>query len=446
MRFIPMRSILTTPLVKVALIGVGLIALAGCGSDDEKPPLPGERISVIELARDLQPDTASAESAQKRPPLPNPWANEYWPQSGGYPNHVMQHPQLGAKISKVWSANIGEGSRRGLPLVAQPVVFDGRIYTIDGSNTVQATDIKTGKKLWRAIAKPKDEDEDVIGGGLALAGGRLFVTSGYNELMILDPEKGTKLKRIPLPSAARAAPTIMDERIFVTTLDNRLLAYQVSDGAKLWEYQGLAGETGLIKSPSAGANRDIVVPVFTSGEIYALRVENGSMAWTENLAAVTQVGGIQSITAISGMPVLDTGLVIAASYGGSIAAIDERTGQRIWQRDIGSAETPWIAGDWIFVLSTNQELIGLHKLTGMISWVIPLEKTVDDERVEYAGPVLAGNRLYVADSAGQLLVFDPLTGKKLATAAIGQPVKLAPIVAGNSLYILTEKGQLLAYR
>jgi outer membrane protein assembly factor BamB len=432
-------------LLMTALIAPAFV-LGACSDDDDKPPLPGERISVIELQRDLQPDAPTADANAVLPPLPNAWQNDYWPQAGGYPNHVMQHPALGTSLKKVWSTSIGDGSRRALPLTAQPVVFDGRVYTIDTENFVQATDVKTGKSIWRTNTKPKGEDEDVIGGGVAFAGGKLYVISGFNDLLVLDPATGKIDKVVPLPSAARAAPTVIDDRVFVTTLDNRLLAFQATDGAKLWEYQGLSGDTGLVKQPSAGANRDIVVPVFSSGEVYALRVENGSVAWTENLSAVTQVGGIQSISAISGMPVLDTGLVIAASYGGGLAAIDERTGQKIWQREIGSAETPWVAGDWLYVLSTNGEVVGLHKLTGMIAWVNPLPSKVDEEPVQYAGPVLAGGRLYIVNTLGHLLVLEPTTGKVLQTVELGDPVKLAPVVAGNTLYILTEKGQLLAYR
>lgn len=437
------------PVIRFAVLSLAIAALTGCGitdwwKDEEKPPLPGERISVIALQRDLQPDTA-AEGAQT-PSVPDVWQNAYWPQAGGFPNHVMQNPALGKNIQKVWDTDIGAGSRRGLPLTAQPIVADGRVYTLDTDSVVQATDIRTGEVVWRISVKPKREDEVVIGGGLSMSAGRLFVAAGYAEIAVIDVAKGAVMGRIPLPSAARAAPTILDERLYVTTLDNRLLAYQAMDGAKLWEFQGLPGETGLVRAASAGATRDIVVPVFSSGEIHALRVENGSVAWSESLSPVTQYGGIQSISAISGLPVLDSGLVIAASYGAKIAAIDERTGQRIWQRDIGSAQTPWVAGDWLYVLSTNNEVVALHKLTGQIKWVTPLKDKHDDGWIRYAGPVLAGGTLYVTSSLGDLLRLDPLTGQDLGTLAVGDPVKIAPIIANETLLLVTEDGTLAAYR
>ncbi len=436
------------PAIRLVLLSLTAVTLSGCGitnwfKDDKKTPLPGERISVIALQRDLQPDTAEGGQALA---VPDAWQNAYWPQAGGFPTHVMQNPSLGKSIQKVWSTDIGRGSKDGLPLTAQPIVADGRVYTLDTESVVQATDIKSGNVLWRISIKPKKEDEVVIGGGLSMSAGRLFVAGGYAEIAVVDVTKGVVMGRIPLPSAARAAPTILDERLYVTTLDNRLLAFQAMDGAKLWEFQGLPGETGLVRAASAGATRDVVVPVFSSGEIYALRVENGSLAWGDNLSPVTQYGGIQSISAISGLPVLDSGLVIAASYGAKIVAIDERTGQRVWQRDIGSAQTPWVAGDWVYVLSTNNEVVALHKQTGQIRWVTPLKDKHEDSWIQYSGPVLAGGTLYVTSSLGHLLRLDPATGQDLGTIEIGDKVKIAPIVADETLLVVTEDGTLAAYR
>ncbi len=436
-------------LPRFLLMSLSILSLAGCGltdwlKDDEKVPLPGERISVIALQRDLQPDTAT-DGAQV-PAVPDMWQNAYWPQAGGFPTHVMQNPALANTVQKAWDTDIGTGSRRGLPLTAQPIVADGRVFTLDTNSVVQATDLQSGKMIWRISVKPKREDEVVIGGGLSMSAGRLFVAGGYAEIAVVDVAKGVVMGRIPLPSAARAAPTILDERLYVTTLDNRLLAFQAMDGTKLWEFQGLPGETGLVRSASAGATRDIVVPVFSSGEIYALRVENGSVAWSESLSPVTQYGGIQSISAISGLPVLDTGLVIAASYGAKIVAIDERSGQRVWQRDIGSANTPWVAGDWVYVLSTNNEVVALHKLTGQIRWVTPLKDKHEDKWIQYSGPVLAGGTMYIASSEGHMLRIDPVTGQDLGVLDIGTSTKIAPIVANETLLLVTEDGTLVAYR
>src|SRR5690606_29173854 len=150
--------------------------------------------------------------------------------------------------------------------------------------------------------------------------------TGYDEILALNPETGAVIWRKDIPVPARAAPTVLDDRIFVTTLDNRLMALNAADGEVLWEYTGISESAGLVGAASPAAGREIVVPAFSSGEVLALRVENGALAWSENLSAFGALAGrLGSLSDIRGLPVIDKGLVIAVSFGGRLAAIDERT-------------------------------------------------------------------------------------------------------------------------
>ena len=112
---------------------------------------------------------------------------------------------------------------------------------------------------------------------------------------------------------------------------------------QIWEYQGISEMTGLTGTASPAADSDIVVPAFSSGEIYALRIENGSVAWSDNLSPIRRYSGMDDLVEIRGLPVIAREVVIAISFGGRMVAIDEVSGQRGWQRDVGSAEMPWSA-------------------------------------------------------------------------------------------------------
>src|SRR5690606_813248 len=151
--------------------------------------------------------------------------------------------------------------------------------------------------------------------------------------------------RKTLPAPSRAAPTIMDHRLFLVTIDNRLMTFSIEDGTLLWEFAGLSETAGLVGAASPAANREIVIPAFSSGELFALRVENGSVAWADNLSSSRRIGNLAALADIRGLPVMDKGIIFAISYGGRLVAIDERTGTRIWQREIGGSETPWVAGN-----------------------------------------------------------------------------------------------------
>lgn len=435
---------------RIALLLPVLLALTACGiGDHDRAPLKGERISVMDLQQSLEPDDAQTapEDAFNNPQA---WHNEFWPQAGGYPNHSMQHLALNeGELKLAWSADIGPGSTKKLPLIAQPVVVDGRVFTLDTKSMVSAFNTKDGKRIWRASVASPDESDSVIGGGMAFSNAVLYVTNGYNEILALNPENGKIFWRKDLPAPSRAAPTIMDNRLYVATLDSRVLALDPQNGDMLWEYIGIGETAGLVGAASPAANYDIVVPVFSSGEITALRVENGSVAWSDNLSNLRAAGGLASLSDIKALPVIDKGLVIAISFSGRIVAIDERTGNRIWQREFGGDQTPWVTGNYVFVLSENNELVALSRDTGVIHWVTQLDKYArddDDEKLRWSGPVMAGGRLILTSTDERLIEIMPETGEVKAQKRIGTDVVIPPVVADKTLYILGENGTLQAFR
>lgn len=432
-----------------------LFLLGGCSAvkdvfvDKDDVPLKGERISVLELQKSLEPDDAELEAEGLV--TPQAWKNAFWPQSGGYPNHSMQNLALNeTALKKAWSADIGQGSTSELPLTAQPIVVDGKVFTLDTDEELAAYNAESGKTLWRTDVGDKDEDDPVISGGIAYGNGLIYVTSGYDELLAVKPDNGAIVWRKNIPAPSRAAPTVMDGRVFVTTLDSRLLAMDAASGNQLWEYTGLSETAALVGAASPAAGRDIVVPVFSSGEITALRVENGSVAWSDNLANLRRFGALESMSDIKALPVIDKGLVVAISFGGRLVAIDERTGTRVWQREIGGFNTPWMAGNHVFVLSTENELVAMGRDTGAIRWVTRLKRYEDEERkrdpIQWAGPVLAGGRLILAGTDGRVVEVDPETGKIRGEWDAGDTVSISPVVAGGALYLLSDDGTLSAYR
>lgn len=424
------------------------LALTAC-SGDKDAPLPGERISVLSLQKSLEPDDAALDAQGFV--APQPWANEFWPQAGGYPNHSMQNLLLnGGLLQQAWSSNIGRGTRRGLPLTAQPIVVDGKVFTLDTAQTLSAFNAADGKKLWSVNVKDPKEKDPVIAGGLSYSRGRIYVTNGYDELLTVDPANGGIGWRARLPAPSRAAPTVLEDRVFVSTLDSRILALSAFDGSLLWQFAGVSELTGLLGAAAPAASANIVVPAFTSGEVYALRVENGSVAWSDNLAAFRRASGVSGLADIRGLPVIDKGIVLAVSFGGMMAAIDERTGNRIWQREFGGAETPWVAGNHVFVLSSQNELVALGRDNGVIRWVTQLPRFGNEEKrrdpLTWTGPVLAGGRLIVAGSNGQVIEVIPENGETVRHWAAGKSFRIPPVVAGSTLYLLDENGTLLAYR
>jgi len=441
---------------------VAAIALSSCGvfkDGDDAPPLEGTRVSLFQMEQTTpgaivgegEEGAVKAKPADSAMDLPNPWRNEFWPQAGGYANHAMQHVALnGGELKKIWSSSIGSGASKNLPLTGQPVAADGRVFALDTDARVRAFDAATGKTLWTAKAKPEKEDDPVIGGGVAFSGGRIFVTAGFNEVVALNPNDGSELWRAKTPGAVRSAPSAMPDRVYVVTLDNQTIALNAEDGKELWTHQGLTETTGLLGAASPAANRDIVLPAYSSGEIYALQAETGMTSWTDTVAPMARSGMGAAFSDIRGLPVIDRGTVVAISYAGRIAAIDERTGERRWDARIGGTQTPFLAGNRIFLVSSDSAVQSLDLGNGKINWTTQLSQYADPEDLEGAlvwyGPILAGGRLITVSSGGNAVDIDPASGSIIREWSTGQNVIAPPIVAGETLFLLSSNGTLTAWK
>jgi hypothetical protein len=66
--------------------------------------------------------------------------------------------------------------------------------------------------------------------------------------------------------------------------------------------------------------------------------------------------------------------------------------------------------------------------------------------ITWRGPVLAGNRLVLVSSLGQIVFASPTDGSVQQTIETRTPISLAPIVVNNQLLILNDEGRLTAYR
>lgn len=431
----------------VAFVVAGFM-LAGCSwFATKKQPLPGERISVLSLDRQLKPDPALATVAIS---LPKPVVNPDWPQPGGYPDHAMQHLALPDTLRQVWKTSVGEGSSRYTQILAQPIVADGRVYAMDGGSQVGAYDAANGNQIWRVDVKPSDDYGNGFGGGLAYWNGRLFVSTGYAQVRALDPKSGKTIWKTGVGAPVRSGPTVADGRVYAVTVENELVALAADDGRRLWAQNGIPETAGLVGSSSPAVEGEVVVVGYSSGEIYALTIENGRPLWSDSLSSAGAVDAVSALADIRGRPVIDRGRVFAISHSGRMAAVDLRTGERVWEQDIGSSHGVWVAGDYVYVLSNDNELVCLTRHDGKVRWLKQLpryenEKDKEDP-ITWAGPVLGGDRLIVLSSNGWALSVSPYTGEPMGRQQMPGDAFVDPVIANNTLYILTDNGELSAYR
>jgi outer membrane protein assembly factor BamB len=434
-----------------ALLLAFALLLPGCSGGwfggDEGPPLPGDRVPVMLLEREVEADPGLASLPIQLPP---PERNAAWPQSGGMPGHAFHHLAADDDLQLAWSTSIGTGSAGSGQLLARPVVAEGRVFTMDADGTISAFDAQSGSLKWRF--EPEELiDEAELGGGLAYDGGWLFATLSSGTVIALNASSGTEIWHRSLLLPLRAAPTVSDGRLLVVSADNQLSALDGETGQPLWRHTGFFEGTALLGGPSPAVGDSVVVVPYSSAEVYALRLDTGRPLWNDTVQRPRRTEGLAQINDIDGMPVIDGSLVYVASYGGQMAAIDLLRGIRAWDIDLASTEMPWLAGDFIYLLSARGEVVCLLRENGRVRWVSPLPRQTDPddpaaEPITWTGPILVGDRLLLAGSTGEALAMSPYNGEILGRIELAGPVLIPPVAADGTVYLLTENAELLAYR
>lgn len=440
--------------------------LGGCGlfNGSNKPTTPtvGQRIAVLTGESNVEVDP---ELAAVPVTIPGVTANADWAQPGGNAQHSMGHLALGTQIAQAWSIDAATPSSNRARLAAAPVVADGRIYVVDTRANLRAFDAATGRQVWATrVGDPNDLTGGrsfwngeftgnaglLFGGGVSYANGRLYATNGLGDAAAFDAATGAPLWRVRPGGPLRGAPTIANENIYVVSQDNQLFALNPADGTLRWTGVGTLELAGVFGAANPAAAQGTVVAGFSSGELNAYRYENGRTLWQDALSRTSISTSVGSLSDIDADPVIHEGRVYAIGQGGRMVAIELATGQRIWEINVAGISTPWVAGDWIFVVTDQAQLLAVQRTTGRVRWMTQLARYRNERKksgpIGWTGPVLAGDRLVLASTNGQIVHVSPFDGRVLGTTQTKQTYSLPPVVANQTLYLLSDEGRLTAWR
>jgi len=430
------------------------VTLAGCGhvgiGSKHRPTTPtlGNRIPIlshIESGADVSPDLGTVSVI-----LPPAEVNPDWSQPGGSASKSYGHLAIADAPTRVWTTQIaGSSTRRRL--AAAPVIGGGTLFAMDTAGVVHAFDAQTGAPKWTHSFRVDGSGASTLfGGGASYADGKLYVTTGFGEVAALDAQTGKQLWTQHPAGPLRGSPTLAFGSVFVMTQNNEIHALAMADGTELWQESASLGEQGVFGVGAPAAAQGTVIAGYSTGELISYRYENGRSLWSDALARTSLSTSVGVLTDIDADPIIDHGRVYALGQGGRMAAYELVSGQRIWELNLAGISTPAIAGDWIFTLTDDAKLLCIARSSGKVRWSTQLARFQNEKKkknqIFWTGPVLAGNRLWIANTRGKLLTANATDGTVSAFADVGNAVSLAPVVANQTLYVLDDGGRISAYR
>lgn len=429
------------------------VVLAGCGNQERI--LEGERLDLraLNTAADEEASEANQEPVRvDKLSLASAVVNGEWTHRNGSAQHLIRHPALGRSLNKIWTANIGTGNSKKHFVTASPVVGGGRVFTMDANAGVRAF-TTGGAPVWAAdLTPPNEKSNEASGGGLAYGNGVLAVTTGHGEVVVMDPATGAVRWRHQMTGAISADPVIAGDMVVAVARNNVALGLDIKNGRIKWQQVSPGNTAGVAGSGAPAALGKLVVIPFSSGELVGTVASNGLRAWSGSVTGSNKGLARNLVSDISSDPVIDGRTLYVANQTGRLAAMDRRSGERLWTAKDGSYTPVWPAGSAVFMVTDRFAVKRLNASDGTEVWSQELPDFKQDrerrKRATYAyfGPVLAGGQIWVGGSDGLLRSYDPVNGTLTGTVDIPGGAASQPAVAGGRMYILSGNGQIHAYQ
>jgi len=442
---------------------IGLMALVAFLAACEKEViLEGERFALrapladsIPLEGQPAPVAASQRPENRVVPisLPPAQANADWAQRGGNARHASGHGVLSAAPQRVFSVSVGAGNSRGNRVAAAPVVSGGLVFIMDARSLVSAVSTG-GAAQWSVdLTAEFDRGGQVSGGGLAAGGNRVYAATGYGEVVALDAGSGAVVWRQRLDSPATGAPMVESDTVYVVGRDGGAFALDAANGRVRWTTLGVPSASGMVSGSAPAVAGDLVLFPQASGELTAARRDTGDRVWVAGLTG-QRVGRAfaQGVGDITGDPVVVGNAIYAGTAAGRTVSLNAQTGETIWNVGEGALNPPLVVGGSVFVVNDENRLVRLEAVTGAVIWAVDMPYWTTDKLpkrkaiVAQYGPVLAGGRLVVVGSDGQMRLFDPTNGALVGGAEIPGGAASSVALAGGVLYVMGGNGQLHAFR
>lgn len=383
------------------------------------------------------------------------------PQAIGLPTWTMARADSGASgaidrslpanLRLLWEVKTAEA------IETTPVSDGKHVFFTDVMGGVEALDLATGQSAWR-----REFDTGFVASpGLFLPGS-------------VDPENRGSITQIPvITSDEKAMRTPKISQILVVgDVEGNINALNPLTGETLWKY---TTEGEISASPTFFAvprGNTFVIRVLQSsqdGSLYCLDAADGSLVWkyetgdqircSPSIASgKTFLGGcdgqLHVIDLATGQaareplplggptgstPAVSGEEVFLPTMDGAVFAFDPGTGEVRWQfedpeRPQEYRSSAAIGVDRIIVSSQNKHVDALNRATGEQMWRKTLRRRAD------ASPLIAGEDVWIASTAGLLLRLSVADGEEKWSFEARGKFMAAPAIVGDLLIIADDDG------
>ena len=116
------------------------------------------------------------------------------------------------------------------------------------------------------------------------------------------------------------------------------------------------GAMALTRTPGA---RSAAIVGGDNGRVSAVLMQQGQLIWQQRISQPSGATEIDRLNDVDTTPVIVDGVVYALGYNGNLTALDLRSGQIIWKRELGSVNDFIVDAGRIYLIDQNDRVVAL---------------------------------------------------------------------------------------
>ncbi len=339
-------------------------------------------------------------------------------------------------IQQLWQTRIGGGARDP-SLRLTPALADGRIYAASSDGTVVALDALSGRQLWTNATRLP------ISGGVGVSDPGLVVFGAtQGEVVALRQQDGQEAWRAQVTSEVLAPPRAEGGVVVVRSIDGRFTGFDVRSGERLWVHTHLVPALSLRGNSPPLVAGNLVIAGLDTGKLLVLSLDRGLPLTEITIAPPRGRTEIERLIDIHSEPKAFGDTIYVAAYRGSVAAIDMRGGNLLWNRDVSSYAGLDVDARQVYVTDDTDAVWALDRGNGGTLWKQP---ELTGRRL--SAPAVAGNHVVVGDFEGYLHWLSPDSGRIVGRVrAASKAIVAPPLAVGDLVFVQDQGGTLGAFR
>ena len=338
------------------------------------------------------------------------------------------------KLKSRWSRGVGDGQGEGL-LKINPILVGDSLYAASAEGRVMSVDPESGRVRWK-------QDLDLaLSGGVGYHGSSVFVGASEGLVMRLDAASGSEIWRAPVSGEVLSAPQGDGRYVVAQTYDGKLMGFDYETGEVRWTFTSDVPVLTLRGTGTPMILGDNAIAGFADGKVVAINLRSGNVAWEVRVAIPQGRSEIERIVDIDGSMAVQSNELYVASYQGRLAAIDTRSGRRLWQRNVSSVSGVGVGFGNVYVADDDGTVSAFLRNGQGVRW-----QNIDLGFRDLSRPTPVSSYVAVVDFEGYLHLLSQVDGEIVGRIKVDSSGARADMLTrGNRLFVFTNDGALKAY-